>query len=215
VNFAIAEKIAPADKVAIYGGSYGGYATLVGMTFTPDTFACGVSIVGPSNLETLLNSIPPYWESFRQQFYLRVGDPNTAEGKKLLAERSPLNKVDAIKKPLLIAQGANDPRVKQAESDQIVAAMKAKNLPVSYVLYPDEGHGFGRPQNRMSFYAVSEAFLSQCLGGRYQPIGADFEGSSLQVQEGANLVPGVAEAIAAMAPPAAPPPPDPAAPKPN
>jgi dipeptidyl aminopeptidase/acylaminoacyl peptidase len=215
VNFAIGEKIAAADKVAVYGGSYGGYAALVGLTFTPDTFACGVSIVGPSNLETLLGSIPPYWESFRQQLYLRVGDPRTPEGKKLLAERSPLNRVDQIKKPLLIAQGANDPRVKQAESDQIVAAMKAKNLPVTYVLYPDEGHGFGRPQNKMSFYAVSEAFLSQCLGGRTQPIGKDFEGASLQVKEGASLAPGVVEALAAMAPPAAPAAPDPAAKKPN
>lgn len=215
VNFAVAEKIAAADKVAIYGGSYGGYATLVGLTFTPDVFACGVSIVGPSNLETLIASVPPYWESFRQQLYLRVGDPRTPEGKKLLAERSPLGRVDQIRKPLLIAQGANDPRVKQAESDQIVAAMKAKNLPVTYVLYPDEGHGFGRPQNRMSFYGVSEAFLSQCLGGRYQPIGKDFDGAALQVKEGANLTPGLAEAIAAMAPPAAPPAPDPTAAKPN
>src|ERR1041384_3413936 len=153
VKWAVDEKITTADKVAIYGGSYGGYATLVGPTFTPDTFACGVDIVGPSNLNTLLASIPAYWKAFFEELALRVGDPRTEEGKKLLTERSPLTKADAIKKPLLIAQGANDPRVKQAESDQIVSAMKAKNIPVTYVLYPDEGHGFARPANRTSFYA--------------------------------------------------------------
>jgi dipeptidyl aminopeptidase/acylaminoacyl peptidase len=197
VQWAVSEKVTAADKVAIYGGSYGGYATLVGLTFTPDVFACGVDIVGPSNLNTLLATIPPYWKSFFEEFALRVGDPRTEEGKKLLTDRSPLTRVDAIKRPLLIAQGANDPRVKQAESDQIVSAMKAKNLPVTYVLYPDEGHGFARPQNRTSFYAVSEAFLSKCLGGRYEPVGDDFAGASLQVPEGAVHVPGLAEAIAA------------------
>jgi dipeptidyl aminopeptidase/acylaminoacyl peptidase len=196
VQWAVAEKITSADKVAIYGGSYGGYATLVGLTFTPDTFACGVDIVGPSNLQTLLATIPPYWKSFFEEFAQRVGDPRTEEGRKLLVERSPLTRVDAIKKPLLIAQGANDPRVKQAESDQIVAAMKAKNLPVTYVLYPDEGHGFGRPQNRKSFYAISEAFLSQCLGGRFEPVGEDFAGANLKVPEGAAYVPGLADASA-------------------
>jgi dipeptidyl aminopeptidase/acylaminoacyl peptidase len=190
VQWAVNQKITTADKVAIYGGSYGGYATLVGMTFTPDTFACGVDIVGPSNLNTLLASIPPYWKSFFEEFTTRVGDPRTEEGKKLLAERSPLTRVAAIKKPLLIAQGANDPRVKQAEADQIVKAMKDKNLPVTYVLYPEEGHGFGRPTNRTSFYAIAEGFLSQCLGGRYEPIGNDFKGANLKVLEGAGNVPG-------------------------
>jgi dipeptidyl aminopeptidase/acylaminoacyl peptidase len=195
VNWAITEKIALADKVAIYGGSYGGYATLVGVTFTPDTFACGVDIVGPSNLQTLLSSIPPYWKSFFEEFAVRVGDPRTEEGKKLLAERSPLSRVEAIKKPLLIAQGANDPRVKQAEADQIVKAMKDKKLPVTYVLYPEEGHGFARPTNRVSFYAIAEGFLSQCLGGRYEPIGNDFKGANLKVLEGAEHVPGLADAL--------------------
>lgn len=204
VQWAVKEKVAPADKVAIYGGSYGGYATLVGLTYTPTTFACGVSIVGPSNLETLFTSIPAYWESFKTQFFNRVGDPRTAEGRKLLAERSPLNKAGEIQRPLLVGQGANDPRVKQAESDQIVTAMQDKKIPVTYVLYPDEGHGFQRPQNRTSFNAISEAFLSKCLGGRVEPIGADFQGSSLQVKDGADLIPGVAEALAALAPPAAP-----------
>jgi dipeptidyl aminopeptidase/acylaminoacyl peptidase len=195
VDWAVKSKITTADKVAIYGGSYGGYATLVGVTFTPDTFACGVDIVGPSNLQTLLSTIPPYWKAFFEDFASRVGDPRTEEGKKLLMERSPLTRVDAIKKPLLIAQGANDPRVKQAESDQIVKAMKEKNIPVTYVLYPDEGHGFARPANRTSFYAVAEGFLAQCLGGRYEPVGNDFKGASLQVPEGAQYVPGLPEAL--------------------
>jgi dipeptidyl aminopeptidase/acylaminoacyl peptidase len=195
VEWAVKQKVTTADKVAIYGGSYGGYATLAGLTFTPDTFACGVDIVGPSNLNTLLASIPAYWKAFFEELALRVGDPRTEEGKKLLTDRSPLTKADAIKKPLLIAQGANDPRVKQAESDQIVAAMKAKNIPVTYVLYPDEGHGFARPANRTSFYAVAEGFLAQCLGGRYEPVGNDFKGASIQVPEGAQHVPGLVDSL--------------------
>ncbi len=195
VAWAIKEKITTTDKVAIYGGSYGGYATLVGLTFTPDTFACGVDIVGPSNLATLLATIPPYWKAFFEEFAQRVGDPRTEEGKKLLAERSPITHVSAIKKPLLIGQGANDPRVKQAESDQIVKAMKEKSIPVTYVLYPDEGHGFARPANRTSFYAIAEGFLAQCLGGRYEPVGNDFKGSSVKVLEGAQHVQGLEAAL--------------------
>jgi dipeptidyl aminopeptidase/acylaminoacyl peptidase len=198
VDWAIKEKIAQPDKVAIYGGSYGGYATLVGLTFTPDRFACGVDIVGPSNLFTLLNSIPPYWKSFFEDMVRRIGDPRTAEGRELLKQRSPLTFVDRISKPLLIAQGANDPRVKQAEADQIVEAMKSKHLPVTYVLYPDEGHGFARPQNRISFYAVAEGFLSKCLGGRIEPIGNDFAGSSLKVVAGADYVEGLPPALKAL-----------------
>ncbi len=195
VDWAVREKIAVADKVAIYGGSYGGYATLVGLTFTPDRFACGVDIVGPSNLLTLLASIPPYWKSAFEDMAHRIGDPRTEKGRELLKERSPLTHVDRISKPLLIAQGANDPRVKQAESDQIVTAMQAKHLPVTYALYPDEGHGFARPQNRIAFYAVSEGFLSQCLGGRHQAIGEDFAGSSLKVPVGADHIPGLTDAL--------------------
>jgi dipeptidyl aminopeptidase/acylaminoacyl peptidase len=198
VDWAIKEKIAQPDKVAIYGGSYGGYATLVGLTFTPDRFACGVDIVGPSNLFTLLNSIPPYWKSFYEDMVRRIGDPRTAEGRELLKQRSPLTFVDRISKPLLIAQGANDPRVKQAEADQIAEAMKARHLPVTYVLYPDEGHGFARPQNRIAFYAVAEGFLHKCLGGRAEPIGNDFAGSSLQVKAGADYVDGLPAALKAM-----------------
>jgi dipeptidyl aminopeptidase/acylaminoacyl peptidase len=195
VKWAVDNKITTADKVAIYGGSYGGYATLAGLTFTPDTFACGVDIVGPSNLNTLLASIPAYWKSFFEELATRVGDPRTEEGRKLLTERSPLTRAGDIRKPLLIGQGANDPRVKQAEADQIVKAMKEKNIPVTYVLYPDEGHGFARPANRTSFYAVAEGFLSQCLGGRYEPVGNDFKGASIQVLEGATNVPGLPDAL--------------------
>ncbi len=188
VKWAVDGKVADKDKIAIMGGSYGGFATLVGLTFTPDAFACGVDIVGPSNLQTLIATIPPYWAPALELFYKRVGDPRTEEGKKFLNERSPLSHVDAIKKPLLIGQGANDPRVKQSESDQIVKAMTDKKIPVTYVLYPDEGHGFNRPQNRLSFNAVAETFLAQCLGGPYQPIGDDFKGSSISVPSGAAQV---------------------------
>jgi dipeptidyl aminopeptidase/acylaminoacyl peptidase len=193
----VREKIADPGRVAIYGASYGGYAALVGLTLTPEHFACGVDIVGPSNLITLLESIPPYWKSFFEDMAHRVGDPRTQDGRSHLMQRSPLTHVERIRRPLLIAQGANDPRVKQAEADQIVGAMKAKNLPVTYVLYPDEGHGFARPQNRLSFYAITEAFLSQYLGGRFEPIGADFNDSSVEVAAGADFVPGVAEALRA------------------
>ncbi len=195
VGWAVGQKIAEPSKVAIWGGSYGGYSALVGLTFTPDTFACGVDIVGPSNLVTLLNSIPPYWESEIEQFTRRIGDHRTEEGKKFLLSISPISKVDQIKKPLLIGQGANDPRVKQAESDQIVKAMQAKSIPVTYVLYPDEGHGFARPENWKSFNAVTEIFLAQCLGGPYEPIGNDFKGSSLTVPAGKENVTTLAETL--------------------
>ncbi len=197
VQWAIDKGIAAADKVAVMGGSFGGYSTLAGLTFYPETFACGVDIVGPSNLITLLESLPPYWKPTLELFTTRVGDHRTEEGRALLTRHSPLAYVDRICRPLLIGQGANDPRVKQAESDQIVAAMKSKNLPVTYVLYPDEGHGFARPPNRKSFYAIAEAFLAEFLGGRFQPIGEDFGGSSLQVLTGADDVPGLASALAA------------------
>lgn len=195
VNWAVEEGIADKDKVAIMGGSYGGYSTLVGLTFTPEVFACGVDIVGPSNIQTLLETIPPYWLPMINMFTSRVGDHRTEEGRALLQSRSPLTFVDNIQKPLLIGQGANDPRVKQSESDQIVNAMKEKNIPVTYVLYPDEGHGFARPENRLSFNAVTEIFLAQFLGGRYEPIGNDFEGSSIQVPTGAENIPGLSDKL--------------------
>lgn len=195
VKWAINQKIAQPDKVAIMGGSYGGYATLVGLTFTPDVFACGVDIVGPSSLVTLLNNVPSYWMPFMPVMKVRVGDVATEEGKTELLNRSPLSKVDQIRKPLLIGQGANDPRVKQLEADQIVQAMTDKKIPVTYVLYPDEGHGFHRPENNKSFNAVTEAFLSKQLGGRYQPVGEDFQGATITVPTGADQVPGLAEAL--------------------
>ncbi|MEH6420326.1 S9 family peptidase [Pseudomonas sp. CGJS7] len=193
--WAVKQGVTTENDTAIMGGSYGGYATLVGLTFTPDAFKCGVDIVGPSNLETLLKTIPPYWASIFEQFARRMGDPRTEQGRKLLAERSPITRVDKISKPLLIGQGANDPRVNQAESDQIVEAMRKKNIPVTYVLFPDEGHGFNRPENSMAFTAVAEGFLAQCLGGRAQPIGEDFKGSSVSVPAGAEGVKGLAEAL--------------------
>lgn len=195
VNWAVEQGIADKERVGIMGGSYGGYATLVGLTFTPDVFACGVDIVGPSNLNTLLNTIPPYWKPLMDYWALRVGDPRTEEGRALLEARSPLNHVEKIVRPLLIAQGANDPRVKQSESDQLVAAMKSRGIPVTYVLYPDEGHGFARPENNTAFFAVAEQFLAQHLGGRVEPIGDDFKGSSIEVPEGAQQIPGLAEAL--------------------
>jgi len=156
------------DKIAIMGGSYGGYATLAGLCFTPDLYAAGVSIVGPSNLFTLLETIPPYWESARVMFHKRMGDPTTESGKAQLKRQSPFFHADKIKAPLLVAQGANDPRVKKSESDQIVIAMRDHGLPVEYINFPDEGHGFARPENSMAFIAVMEKFLAHHLGGRYQ-----------------------------------------------
>lgn len=197
VNWAVSQKIADKSKVAIMGGSYGGYATLVGLTFTPDTFACGVDIVGPSNLMTLLQTIPPYWTPMIEMFTARVGDHRTEEGRTFLNSRSPLNFVDRIQRPLLIGQGANDPRVKQSESDQIVKAMNAKNIPVTYVLFSNEGHGFAQPENRTAFNAVAETFLAQCLGGVYEPVGKDFKGSAIAVPNGADQVYGLKEALSA------------------
>ena len=195
VDWAVEEGIADPDRVAIMGGSYGGYATLVGLTFTPEVFACGVDMVGPSNLTSLIETIPPYWQPEIELFATRMGDHRTEEGRELLFERSPIHRVEKIERPLLIGQGANDPRVNQNESDQIVRAMQEREIPVTYVLYPDEGHGFARPENRISFYAVAEAFLSEHLGGRFEPVGDDFENSTITVPVGAEEVPGLAEAL--------------------
>jgi dipeptidyl aminopeptidase/acylaminoacyl peptidase len=195
VDWAVKRGVAPVDQVAIMGGSYGGYATLAGLTFTPTTFACGVDIVGPSNLETLLKTIPPYWVPLIEQFHQRMGNPNTPEGLALLKERSPLYKAGDIVRPLLIGQGANDPRVNQAESDQIVEAMKAKGIPVTYVLFPDEGHGFARPENNIAFNAVTENFLAGCLKGRAEPIGETVKKSSAKVPVGVQHTPGLEAAL--------------------
>ncbi|MDZ8188889.1 MAG: S9 family peptidase [Nostoc sp. ChiSLP02] len=175
VNWLLEKGISDRQKIAIMGGSYGGYATLVGLTFTPEVFAAGVDIVGPSNLITLIQTIPPYWEPLKASLYHRIGNLETQE--EFLKSRSPLFFIDKIQKPLLIGQGANDPRVKQAESDQIVNAMQQAGLPVEYVLYPDEGHGFARPENRLHFFAIAEEFLAKYLGGRFEPL-ADIPGHS-------------------------------------
>ncbi len=167
-EYLIEQGIANPERVGIMGGSYGGYATLAGLTFTPDVYAAGVSIVGPSNLETLLNSIPPYWASFLKVFHVRMADPNTEKGLAQMKAQSPLYSASKITAPLMVVQGANDPRVKQAESDQIVVAMRELGLPVEYLVAEDEGHGFAKPVNNMAFLAAAEKFLANHLGGRYQ-----------------------------------------------
>jgi dipeptidyl aminopeptidase/acylaminoacyl peptidase len=164
VEWAVGQGWADPERVAIYGGSYGGYAALVGATFTPELFRCAVDIVGPSNLRTLIESIPPYWAPLVAQFHTRVGNPETEED--FLWSRSPLSRVESVRIPLLIAQGANDPRVKQAESEQFVAALKEKGVDHQYMLFEDEGHGFAKPENRLRFYAAAESFLARHLGGR-------------------------------------------------
>jgi dipeptidyl aminopeptidase/acylaminoacyl peptidase len=168
VKYLVAEGVADPKRIGILGGSYGGYATLAGVAFTPDLYAAGVSIVGPSNLITLLNSIPPYWEPIRKLFAERMGDPSTPEGRAQLERQSPLNSANKIKAPLLVIQGANDPRVNKAESDQIVVALRERGFPVEYIVAPDEGHGFARPVNNMASFAAAEKFLAKHLGGRYQ-----------------------------------------------
>lgn len=170
VNWLVEKGIANKDEIAIMGGSYGGYSTLVGLTFTPEVFAAGVDIVGPSNLITLMETIPPYWKPLKRVFSHRMGDIETEP--EFLRSRSPLFFVDKIQKPLLIGQGANDPRVKESESEQIVQAMKDAGKPVEYVLYEDEGHGFARPENRLHFYAIAEEFLAKYLGGKFEPAGS-------------------------------------------
>jgi dipeptidyl aminopeptidase/acylaminoacyl peptidase len=195
VEWAVREGIARREKVAITGASYGGYATLVGLTFTPDVFCCGVSIVGISNLVTLLENMPPYWAGFAEFMFASFADLRTEEGRAWLRSRSPLYKVDQICSPLLIAHGRNDVRCKLQESDQIVAAMRERGLPVTYVVYPDEGHGFLRPESRTSFNAISEAFLAAHLGGRCEPFGHDLSGSSLEVREGARGIAGFEDAL--------------------
>jgi dipeptidyl aminopeptidase/acylaminoacyl peptidase len=167
VRWAIAEGIADEKRVAITGGSYGGYATLVGLTFTPEVFACGISVVGPSNLVSLVESFPPYWRpNMVNTWFAYVGDPAVPADRADMEARSPLLKVDRVRAPLLVGQGANDPRVTRKESDQMVEALRARGLDVEYIVFDDEGHGFARPENRLAFAAASEAFLARHLGGR-------------------------------------------------
>jgi len=180
VKYMVAQGIADPKRVGILGGSYGGYAVLAGVAFTPDLYAAGVDIVGPSNLITLLESIPPYWESIRKMFAVRMGDASTADGKKVLVEASPLNSAAKIKTPLLVAQGANDPRVNRREAEQIVVALRDQGFKVEYILAPDEGHGFARPINNMALFMASEKFLAHHLGGRFQEGGTAEEVARLK-----------------------------------
>lgn len=185
VSWAIGAGIADPDRMAIVGGSYGGFAVLSALTQRPGRYACGVDIVGPSNLESLLKAIPPHWEHERQMLYRAVGDPTTPAGVAELRARSPLHAAGNIKDPLLIAQGSNDPRVPQRESDQMVEELVSRGIPVTYLLFPDEGHGFTREPNRMVFNAMMEAFLARHLGGGMEPFEVeDFAGNSLQVRKG-------------------------------
>ncbi len=196
VQWAIRTGVADPERVAVMGGSFGGYSTLAGLTFNPELFACGVDLFGVANLITWIESVPPYWKPMLDMLITRVGDHRTEEGRSLLKKHSPLTYVDRICRPLLIAQGANDPRVRQAESDQIVQAMQARGIPVSYALYSDEGHGFARSENNLSFYAIAEGFLAKHLGVRHEPIGNDCDGSSIQVLTGAEDIPGLEEVLA-------------------
>jgi dipeptidyl aminopeptidase/acylaminoacyl peptidase len=192
VAWAVRRGVTTKDGACIMGGSYGGYAALVGVAMTPDAFRCGVDIVGPSNLLTLLASMPPYWAPAIARFHTRMGNPATLEGRAALIAASPITYAANIARPLLIGQGANDPRVKQAESEQIVAAMKAHGLPVTYAVFPDEGHGFARPENGIAFLGVTEAFLAAHLGGGYQPLTrAELAASTMQIREGRDGIPGL------------------------
>ncbi len=184
-KWAVAHGVTTADKMCIFGGSYGGYSTLVGLTMTPTVFACGISLVGISNLQTQVDSFPEYWKPMVDQFITETGgDPNTSEGREILRKKSPITYVDQIKRPLLIVHGTNDPRVKKAESDQIVKAMQDRNIPVTYLVYPDEGHGLARPENKMSFIAAAESFLAKILHGRAEPMTDEMKKSSVEIAAG-------------------------------
>jgi dipeptidyl aminopeptidase/acylaminoacyl peptidase len=179
LDWAIAQGIGDPDRVGFFGGSYGGYSALMAATKTPERFACIVDLFGVSNLITFMKTIPPYWGPWFSIWHNRVGDPDTEAGSAFLIDRSPLTRIDRATKPILIAQGMQDVRVVPAESEQMVKALKEKGVPVTYITFRDEGHGFVRPENRLAFNAVAEAFLAKHLGGRYQPIGDDFTGSTI------------------------------------
>lgn len=164
VRWVVKQGYADPERVAIYGGSYGGYAALVGATFTPDLFRCAAVVCGPSNLKTFIETIPEYWKPLISMFQQRVGNPETEE--EFLWSRSPLSRVEDIGVPMLVAHGANDPRVKQSESEQIVEAMRQKGIDHEYLVFEDEGHGFAKPENRLKFYAAAERFFAKHLGGR-------------------------------------------------
>ena len=191
VDWAIAQGITDPGRVGFFGGSYGGYSALMAATKTPEVFACIVDLFGISNLVTFMATIPPYWGPWMSVWKNRLGDPDSEAGRAFLVERSPLTHIDRVKRPILIAQGMRDVRVVAAESEQMVAALKQRGVPVTYITFADEGHGFVRPENRLACYGVTEAFLAKHLGGGCQPIGNDFAGSSLKIETGGELVPGL------------------------
>jgi dipeptidyl aminopeptidase/acylaminoacyl peptidase len=198
VDWAIAQGIADRTRVAIIGSQYGGYAALAGLAFSPKTYACGVSFGGPANLVKLLEDMPPYWTAMRDIYLRRVGNPATPEGRARLLAASPATRAGEIERPLLVAQGANDPVASEKETANLVRVLKEKGVPVTYVRYPDESGGLSRAPNKLSFHAVAEAFLGKCLGGRVEPIGADLKESSLEIVEGGSYVPDLIEALAAL-----------------
>jgi len=195
VRYLIDQKIADPKRIAIFGGSYGGYESLVAMTLTPGVFTCGDAVVGPSNLETFVDpkTLPPDWSA--DSLFDLLGDPRTEAGRQLLRERSPLNYAGNTRGDMLIVQGANDVRVPTREAEQVVAAMQQAGVHVTYLLYPDEGHGIIRTENNRSFLAISEVFFGQCLGGRYSPLSQELEGSSVQVPAGADYIRGLKAAL--------------------
>lgn len=197
VKWAIDKGVTAKDRVAVMGLSYGGYSTLVSLSFTPDTFQCGVDLAGPSNLVRLAASMPEWWTWQKPQFLNRMGDPSTPEGAADLLRRSPISRVDAISKPLLVTNGANDPRIFPDQSQEIVDALKARGKPVTYAFYPDEGHVYAKDESNISFAAIAEHFLSKCLGGPAEPYGNDLVGSQVEVKTGAEFVPGLAKALRA------------------
>jgi dipeptidyl aminopeptidase/acylaminoacyl peptidase len=191
VNWAVGQGIADPARVGFFGGSYGGYSALMAATKTPEAFACIVDLFGISNLLTFMATIPPYWQPWFNVWKNRVGNPDTDSGRAFLSDRSPLNHLERATRPILIAQGLQDVRVVAAESQQMVDALKSRNAPVTYITFKDEGHGFVRPANRLAFFAVAEAFLAKHLGGRCQPFEGDLSGSTMKVEVGADLVPGL------------------------
>lgn len=199
VQWSIDKGVTAKDRVAVMGLSYGGYSTLVSLSFTPDTFQCGVDLAGPSNLVRLASAMPEWWTWQKPQFLNRMGDPSKPEGAADLLRRSPISRVDAISKPLLVTNGANDPRIFPDQSQEIVDALKARGKPVSYAFYPDEGHVYAKDESNISFAAIAEHFLSKCLGGKAEPYGDDLVGSQVDLKTGAGFVPGLEKALRAAA----------------
>ncbi len=195
--WAIDRGIADPKRIAIIGGHYGGYAALAELAFAPGKYACGISVGGPSNLVTMMRDLPPYWTSMRDILQHRVGDPQTPDGSALLRAQSPALHASSITRPLLVVEGAKDPEVSEDDTQGLVHTLQKDGVPVTYVLYPDEGASLARPANQLAFYAITESFLGKCLGGAAEPIGNALKGSSAQIVEGADYVPGLAKAMAA------------------